>query len=207
MTSPHAKQNPAGKTARAKAADGRVYFSYAQIHQAITGLAPQIQEFKPDVIVAIGGGGFVPARMLRTIVKVPILAISLELYDDSTNTARASVVRRQWYDPTSELGKLVKGGRVLIVDEVDDTRTTLEYAVEEVKKDGPSSVAVAVVHNKLKPKRGELPADVLYLAGEHVEDFWNCYPWDADAYGRGIEAHEELAASAPGAARLMGPAV
>jgi hypothetical protein len=22
---------------------------------------------------------------------------------------------------------------------------------------------------------------------------WNCYPWDAAAYGRGIEEHEELA--------------
>ena len=35
--------------------------------------------FKPDVIIAIGGGGFIPARMLRTELKIPILAISLEL--------------------------------------------------------------------------------------------------------------------------------
>ena len=111
MVSPsHAKQNPAGKGARSKAADGRVYFSYAQIHEAITSLANEVQAFKPDIIVAIGGGGFVPARMLRTIVKVPILAVSLELYDDATCTARSEVVRKQWYEIASELGSKVPGG-------------------------------------------------------------------------------------------------
>ena len=32
----------------------------------------------------------------------------------------------------SGVGKQVRGKRVLIMDEVDDTRTTLKYAVEEV---------------------------------------------------------------------------
>ena len=133
------KQDPAGLSQRSAAADGKVYFSYSDVHSSICSLASRIKsEFKPDVIIAIGGGGFIPARMLRTEIKVPILAVSLELYDDSTNTARTTVVRKQWYDIDSELGKLVKGGRVLIVDEVDDTRATLEYCVKEVQKDGPS---------------------------------------------------------------------
>ena len=49
---------------------------------------PAVEEFKPDVFVAIGGGG---SRMLQTKVKKPILAISLELYDDATNTANTTV--------------------------------------------------------------------------------------------------------------------
>ena len=81
---------------------------------------------------------------------------------------------------------MVTGGRVLIVDEVDDTRVTLEYAVTEVMKDGPAAVAVACVHNKKKPKKGVIPDGVLYMAGEDVEDHWNCYPWDAESYGRDI---------------------
>ena len=188
------KQDPAGLSQRAAAADGKVYFSYSDVHSSICSLASRIKsEFKPDVIIAIGGGGFIPARMLRTEIKVPILAVSLELYDDSTNTARTTVVRKQWYDIDSELGKLVKGGRVLIVDEVDDTRATLEYCVKEVQKDGPSAICVAVVHNKAKPKKGALPDGVVYLAGEEVPNMWNCYPWDAAAYGRSIYEHEELA--------------
>lgn len=177
---------------RVKASDGRVYFSYAQVHSAIVSLAPQVSAFKADVIVAIGGGGFIPARMLRTVLKVPILAVSLELYD-ATSTARSSVERKQWYDVKTELGRMVPGGRVLIVDEVDDTRVTLEYAVTEVMKDGPAAVAVACVHNKIKPKKGVIPDGVLYMAGEDVEDHWNCYPWDAESYGRDIYGHEELA--------------
>lgn len=43
-------------------------------------------------------------------------------------------------------------------------------------KDGPSALAVAVVHNKLKEKKGIIPEGVLYLAGEDVPDHWNCYP-------------------------------
>ena len=31
------------------------------------------------------------------------------------------------------MGKQVRGKRVLIMDEVDDTRTTLKYCVEEVR--------------------------------------------------------------------------
>ena len=186
----HAKQDPRSKPERSAAADGRVYFSYAEIHAAVTSLTEPILEFRPDVIVAIGGGGFIPARMLRTSIKVPILAVSLELYDDASNTANAKVVRKQWFDVATQLGKLVPGGRVLIVDEVDDTRTTLEYAVKEVQSFGPAAVAVAVVHNKIKPKRGALPEDVPYFAGEDVPDRWNCYPWDAEGYDRDIFAHE-----------------
>lgn len=100
----------------------------------------------------------------------------------------------QWFDEHSEVGSKVRGQRVLIVDEVDDTRETLRYCVEEViNTNHPSHVAVAVVHNKMKPKRGKLPEDVLYLAGANVADCWNCYPWDAAAYGHSIQEHERLA--------------
>lgn len=107
-------------------------------------------------MIAIGGGGYVPARMLRSFLKsadspnIPIQAIGLSLYE-SLPPAHASgdttpggeveqpgtkVTRTQWLDLTSlgEMGNLV-GKRILIVDEVDDTRTTLEYAVRELEKD------------------------------------------------------------------------
>lgn len=41
------------------------------------------------------------------------------------------VKKVQWFDETSGVGKQVRGKRVLIMDEVDDTRTTLKYCVEE----------------------------------------------------------------------------
>ena len=161
----------------------------------MTNLVEPARAFKPDVIIAIGGGGFIPARMLRTELKIPVLAISLELYDDNTNTRNTSVKKVQWFDEMSGVGRQVRGKRVLIMDEVDDTRTTLAFAVREVMEtNAPSAIAAAVVHNKLKPKEDELPAGTTYMAGEEVPDKWNCYLWDAAAYGRDIYAHEALAA-------------
>jgi uncharacterized protein len=186
---------------KSPADDGKVYYSYADIHESMSRLVPTLQkDFKPDVMIAIGGGGFIPARMLRTELKAPILAISLELYDDTTNSIRPKgVVCHQWFDQDSEYGNLVKGGNVLIVDEVDDTRTTLQYAVEELmRKCQPKRVGVCVVHNKNKPKRGILPEGVAYFAAENVQDYWLCYPWDAAETGRSIAEHEALARQCSG---------
>lgn len=102
-------------------------------------------------MIAIGGGGYVPARILRSFLKqpgspnIPIQAIGLSLYerlaasaddDGDVEAAGTTVKRTQWLDFTAlgEMKNLV-GKRVLIVDEVDDTRTTLEYAVRELQKD------------------------------------------------------------------------
>ena len=39
------------------APDGRYYFSYAQIAKAVSNCVPEVKEFAPDIILAIGGGG------------------------------------------------------------------------------------------------------------------------------------------------------
>jgi uncharacterized protein len=94
-----------------------------------------LEEFNPNVMIAIGGGGFVPARILRTFLKrtgaknIPIVAIGLSLYEDipqkdgPEEEAGVAVVRTQWLDFSTIGGQDLIGKRVLIVDEVDDTRT------------------------------------------------------------------------------------
>jgi len=160
-------------------------------------------------MIAIGGGGYVPARILRSFLKkpgnpnIPIQAIGLSLYeslgtdDDETQVEEAGkkVTRTQWLDLGSlEMANLI-GKNVLIVDEVDDTRTTLEYAVRELEKDVAQAAkevgrsaegtqfSVFVLHNKDKQKKGSLPKEMVeggrYLAARTVEDVWICYPWEA----------------------------
>ncbi|KAK6429042.1 hypoxanthine-guanine phosphoribosyltransferase, partial [Oleoguttula sp. CCFEE 5521] len=97
-------------------------------------------------MIAIGGGGYVPARILRSFIKrpghpnIPIQAIGLSLYEQLGNDTEVEqpgtkVTRTQWLDLSSlEMANLI-GKNVLIVDEVDDTRTTLEYAVKELQSD------------------------------------------------------------------------
>lgn len=96
----------------------------------------------PDLFIAIGGGGFIPARILRTFCKttedgkkrnIPIQAVGLTLYESLGGIAEAigtEVVRVQWLDFSTLGNKLTHGGgllgrKILVVDEVDDTRTTL----------------------------------------------------------------------------------
>lgn len=71
---------------------------------------------------------------------IPIQAIGLSLYEDlgrgdPEEVPGTKVTRTQWLDLSSlEMNNLI-GKNILIVDEVDDTRTTLEYAVRELQKD------------------------------------------------------------------------
>lgn len=150
---------------------------------------------------------------MRTFLKdtatkrnIPIHAIGLSLYESLPGTTAEQigneVIRTQWLGPES--GRILLGRRALIVDEVDDSRKTLQYAISELQKDVERELAalpeserkaqrtqfaVFVVHNKLKPKLGELPPDVPYYAGDEVEDVWLDYPWEAVD----IDEHDRLA--------------
>jgi len=85
--------------------------------------------------------------------------------------------KKQWLDDQN-LSSL-KGKRVLVVDEVDDTRTTLEFCIKELQKQNIQACAVSVIHNKVKPKLAQLPELVHYFAAEDIGDIWIVYPWEA----------------------------
>ena len=186
--------------------DEKTYISYNNVHQLCQESAEKIKQFKPDLIIAIGGGGFIPARMLRSFLKEPgqpnvrIMAIILSLYEEILNSdgveekPGTKVVRTQWIDYNQSKVDLV-GKNVLIIDEVDDTRTTLHYAVSELKKDveeqakaknaDPKSTkfGIFVLHDKDKKKKAELPDEIMktgnYFAARQVPDCWIAYPWEA----------------------------
>ncbi|KAI1827317.1 PRTase-like protein [Xylaria intraflava] len=204
----------------------KVYVTYNDVHKLCQEAAPRmLATLQPQLMIAIGGGGYVPARILRSFLKqpgspnIPIQAIGLSLYEElpvthPSNTSAGpvdqigtKVTRTQWLD-FSSLGGMenLVGKRILIVDEVDDTRTTLEYAVKELQKDveevskklgregEKTEFSVFVLHNKDKTKKGVLPADAItddrYIAARTVGDVWICYPWEATD----IEEHDRLAA-------------
>jgi hypoxanthine phosphoribosyltransferase len=203
----------------------KLFFSYNDVHKVwsmerpeltLTKLIqekfPKIVEFKPDVIIAIGTGGFLPARILRAFFKkmnqitIPLLCIGLNLYEDIHGSGMDNIIgmkvhKTQWLNFKGEGHDVVDlvGKRVLVVDEVDDTRSTLAYAIKELEIDAmecrqrrslednvaldslpPTVFGVFVVHNKIKPKRASLPEDLMkdrYYAALDIEDRWCCYPW------------------------------
>jgi len=200
----------------------KAYVTYNQVHKLCQKSADKIlNDFHPNLMIAIGGGGYVPARILRSFLKrsgesnIPIQAIGLSLYeslgrgDDPEEQPGTKVTRTQWLDLSSlEMGNLI-GKNILIVDEVDDTRTTLEYAVKELEKDvlqaqkhlgreaEKTTFSIFVLHNKDKEKKGKLPDDMIatgrYLAAVTTGDVWINYPWEA----KDIDEHDALAKQHP----------
>ncbi|KAJ3841344.1 hypothetical protein F5878DRAFT_610544 [Lentinula raphanica] len=194
-----------------------LHVTYNDIHNLIRKYTPKIaEEFSPDLLIAIGGGGFFPARVMRTFLResttnktLQIQAIGLSLYEPVEGVAEEKiaeeVVRTQWLG--ADAGKMLLGKRVLIVDEVDDTRKTLSFALTELQKDvenellkhpegdlealrASTKFGIFVVHNKNKPKLAELPGGTVYYAGQEVDDVWLDYPWEST----NIEEHDKLAA-------------
>lgn len=149
-----------------------------QIHKTVESLAKRIKKKKLefDMIVAIGTGGFIPARIMKTYLKLPILTVGIRYYDDD-NKPIATPKKIQWID---EVEQKIENKKVLLVDEIDDSRSTLVYCLTELMRHKPSKIAVAVLHNKLKEKRAEFPKGIQYFRGEDLEDHWVIYPWDAE---------------------------
>jgi len=156
----------------------KIFFTYNDIHKTIKKMAVQIgaSGYEPELMVAIGTGGFIPARILKTFINKPIYTVGISYYD-MENKPKDSPQKIQWID---EVEKKLMGKRILLVDEVDDSRVTLEYCLRELLKHKPAEIAVAVLHNKQKEKRGTIPAAVThYFSGIELADKWICYPWDA----------------------------
>jgi uncharacterized protein len=195
----------------------KVHVSYNQLHDLIRRTVQRMNiadNFSPTLLIAIGAGGFLPARILRNILKcrtdgksLPIQTIGLSLYENDAK----DICKTQWLATDEQCEPLAvsfNGQRILIIDEVDETRTTLAYAVQELSKDIDRQrertrqnaqqewieprLGVFVVHNKNVTKRACLPDDLMqhsYFVGEHVGKQWIVYPWDA----LDIDEHTRLA--------------
>ncbi len=63
----------------------KLYYTYNDIHKTIKKLSIEISEtdFKPDLMVAIGTGGFIPARIMKTFLHLPILTVGVKYYDSN----------------------------------------------------------------------------------------------------------------------------
>ncbi len=149
----------------------KINYSYQDIHNLIKVGSLRLKNFKPDYIVAVAGGGLIPARILRTFINVPIISLTISFYNQHNQIMDVPKIL-QWVDK-----EVIKGKNILIVDEVDDTRKTLSYLVEFFKENS-KKLGVFVVNNKIKEKVYKIPNDVLYISCRENTDIWINYPWD-----------------------------
>ena len=153
----------------------KIYYSYDNIHNLIFKNKQKVIDYKPELIIAIGGGGLIPARILRTFYNIPIYVVTLSLYDNDKIKDTIKIV--QWIDEKINLNNK----KILIVDEVDDTRKTLEFCIRSLKLiNKANKIGVFVLQNKVKQKAVELDEkeNINYISCEDIEDKWVVYPWD-----------------------------
>ena len=105
-----------------------IFYTYPEIHTLVKNSVHLLEGLNLDCMVAIGGGGFIPGRMIRTYTKLPLYSVSMKLYNDSDVHGSEPVIF-QWLD--SHAKDDIRGKNILIVDEIDDTRITLEHCVRK----------------------------------------------------------------------------
>jgi len=122
-----------------------------------------------DLMLAITRGGLVPAGMLAYRLGIRnILVAAVEYYDDEGKPGPRPTFLQFPADP------LLRGQRVLIVDEVWDSGTTIHAVTERVRQAGGDPFTV-VLH--YKPAHSVVPGHPDVHAVE--TDRWVVYPFKA----------------------------
>ena len=148
----------------------KVVVSWDELDRLVAGLAERLAtEPSPDVVLAISRGGLVPAGMLgyRLGWRDMLLAAVVAYDDEHGFKGQAEFLQF----PTDEQ---LRGKRVLVVDEVWDSGTTIAAVSQRIRDAGGQPIT-AVLH--YKPGRSRVA-----LVPDHVmveTDDWIVYPFKA----------------------------
>lgn len=140
---------------------------WQQVHHASRSLAQQLRRsgFAPQLIIAIGRGGYVPARLLADYLDLMCLsAIRIEHYHGAQKQRQARV--------KYPLGHEIKGQKILLVDDVSDSGDTYQVALDYLNTLQPGEIKTAALHHKSVSR---YTPD--FYAEAISEWRWLIYPW------------------------------
>ena len=132
-------------------------------------LAGMVKEdcYAPDLVIAIGRGGYVPARVVCDFLLQDMLtSFKMEHWGSAAKEKPEVKVR-------FPLAVEIRGQKVLVVDDVTDTGETLQHAIEYLRSLSPREIRTAVLQHKSGSSRFHPD----YFAREEKEWRWIIYPW------------------------------
>jgi uncharacterized protein len=150
-------------------AQERDIVTWDALDRLVGDLADRLARERFDLMLAITRGGLVPAGMLAYRLKIRnILVAAVEFYDDHGQPGPHPTFLQFPADP------LLRGQRVLVVDEVWDSGTTIDAVTQRVRQAG-GIPTTAVLH--WKPARSVVTGapDVHAV----TTDAWVVYPFKA----------------------------
>ncbi len=122
--------------------------------------------YKPDVIVAVARGGWIPARILCDYLDVKDLySVKTEHWGIVASPSGEAIL-------TQPLNIDLKDKKVLVVDDVADTGDTIKIVVDHIKDFSPAEVKIAVIDYKQTSK-----FEPDFYASKMTEWRWIVYPW------------------------------
>jgi hypoxanthine phosphoribosyltransferase len=160
--------------------------SWSEVERLCQRLAGLVREsgYRPDLVIAIGRGGYVPARLMCDWLHIMgLTSIKIEHYLSGANRQEEAVIR---YPLKAD----IRGLRVLVVDDVNDTGDTLEAAKQHLQTFHPGEIRTAVMHHKAATR-----FEVDYYAGKIIKWRWLVYPW---AVNEDVSAFLKRLTPAPG---------
>ena len=170
--------------------------SWDEAYQLSRKLARAVKSscYNPDLVVAIGRGGYVPARIVCDFLLHSLLtSIKIEHWDIAACKRPQAVVR-------FPLSVDVRDHKILIVDDVTDTGDTLRAAIDYVTSQGAGQIKTAVMQHKTT---STLVPD---FYADLISDWrWIIYPWAAHEDVLGFT--EKVLASEPATMEQIGKAL
>ncbi|MCK4938020.1 MAG: phosphoribosyltransferase [Methanosarcinales archaeon] len=123
-------------------------------------------KFEPEIIVAIGRGGYVPARVVCDYLLFrDLTTIKVEHWGVAATIDDQAHIR---FGLSTDISNM----RVLLVDDITDTGDTLLAALNYIRNCQPSEVRTAVLQHKTC---STIVPD--YYAHRIVKWRWVIYPW------------------------------
>lgn len=124
------------------------------------------KEFKPDVIVCISTGGWIPGRIMKNHIPAIYYSIGCLAYKEDGNFSGNIRLVQKFGDDVH-----LEGKNILILDEVCETGNTISRVEEYLRNFKPLDTKTAVIHQK---SHSDTKANY-YV--HWVEDKWIIYPW------------------------------
>ena len=119
--------------------------------------------FSPDLIVGVARGGLIPAVWLSHLLgDKPLRFIHVKYY-------KGMDLRKKKPELLADVGRLK--GKVLVVDDVADTGTTLEFVANHIKQKGAKEVRIATI--AMKPRSTLKPDFFVFETSK-----WIVFPWE-----------------------------
>jgi len=141
--------------------------SWETVYKLSRALSKQVLEsgYKPDIIIGLARGGWVPARNLCDFMGIKdLISLKTEHWGITANPDGKAVLK-------FPLNVDLKGKKVLVVDDITDTGESMKLGAEHVRTQGPAEIRTATLHHV------ENCAYVPDYVAQEISWRWMLYPW------------------------------